>query len=378
MSMNLRLLLISVLSIGLVSCGRRGDGRFFGAMEEVGYPAPADSLNLIEVDESVFPEVVPMKGAHIEIEPVIKPMEMSAIVKDDLMFVKHLEEREGEPSLHVFRLPGMELVASMACRGNGPGEVMDIRISASVDPDKYCFIYDVNKHFLYYVDKNLKVHSYKRDIVPKNTGEIGLSSNEVIHRGGDRFIFGQMADNGTGLFEMDFKDMIAKGLIDLNCTETFGRSWEDNNNWCAFLGRLCSNPSLRRLVYVYNNYHRVVFSDYDGKDIKVIQFKEQDHFRSKGYWEHMNFGEDTFYYQTAFGSSRYVYFVYKGEVFDKPEMPTYLEQWTWGGEPVRRFLLEDGVYPLGGCVDDKNQTLYLLDVNNDDFIYRVQMDGVEF
>ena len=114
--MYLKIFLISVLSIGLVSCGRRGDGRFFGAMEEVGYPAPADSLNLVEVDESVFPEVVPMKGAHIEIEPVIKPMEMSAIVKGDLMFVKHLEKQEGEPSLHVFRLPGMELVASMACR----------------------------------------------------------------------------------------------------------------------------------------------------------------------------------------------------------------------------------------------------------------------
>lgn len=92
----------------------------------------------------------------------------------------------------------------------------------------------------------------------------------------------------------------------------------------------------------------------------------------------MNFGEDTFYYQTAFGSSRYVYFVYKGGAFNKPETPTYLEQWTWEGEPVRRFLLEEGLFPLGGCVDEKNQTLYLLDVNSDDFIYRVRMDGVEF
>ena len=93
-------------------------------------------------------------------------------------------------------------------------------------------------------------------------------------------------------------------------------------------------------------------------------------------WEHMNTGQDVFYYQTAFGSSNYAYFVYKGSSFaDKRELPVYLEQWTWDGKPVKRFELEKGMYPLGGCVDEKTSTLYLLDVTKDDFIYKVQMEG---
>ena len=124
-------LLASVLLLGcLASCGERNNnGRVFG-------------------------KAIPLKGEYIPIDPLIKPAELEAFVKDSLLFLKHLEQREGEPLLHVFKLPSLEVVAELAKRGNGPAEVMDIRLINTQDSDKYCFVHDVNKNLLYAVDKN--------------------------------------------------------------------------------------------------------------------------------------------------------------------------------------------------------------------------------
>ena len=101
------------------------------------------------MDESVFGETIPLKGEYLPIEPLIKPAELEAFIKDSLLFLKHLEQREGEPLLHVFKLPSLEVVAELAKRGNGPAEVMDIRLINTQDSDKYCFVHDVNKNLLY-------------------------------------------------------------------------------------------------------------------------------------------------------------------------------------------------------------------------------------
>jgi len=55
--------------------------------------------------------------------------------------------------------------------------------------------------------------------------------------------------------------------------------------------------------------------------------------------------------------------------------PVYIEQWTWDGEPVKRYVLEKEMYPYSGCIDEKNSAMYLFDVLQDDFVYKVQMEG---
>ena len=371
---EMRILGQFILLLCFISCSNKSNGRFWGALEEMGYPMQADSVNLVEMDESVFGEAIPLKGEYVIIDPIIMPAEMQAFIKDDLFFLKHLERQGGEPSLHVLKLPSMDVVAELAKRGNGPAEVIDTRLIQTTDSDKYCFIHDVNKDLLYYIDKEFKFHPFHRNIVPENAKGINIGSEGAVHLGENDFLFTQMADNGMGIIKIDFSDMMAKGIINLNCSDDLDRSWEAD--WTCFVGISCSNLDSRRLAYAYNYYHRILFSDFDGKNIKVVQFKEQEPFKTPGMWEHMNTGQDVFYYQTAFGSSNYAYFVYKGSSFaDKQELPVYLEQWTWDGKPVKRFELEKGMYPLGGCVDEKTSTLYLLDVTKDDFIYKVQMEG---
>ena len=282
-----------------------------------------------------------------------------------------MEQREGEPLLQVVKLPSLEVVAELAKRGNGPAEVMDIRLINTQDSDKYCFVHDVNKNLLYAVDKNFKFHPSYRNIAPKNTSGISVGSSGTIHLSKEKFLFPQRADDGMGIFQMDFSDMMAKGIINLTCSDNLDRVWP--TDWTCFTGKLYANLEKKRLVYVYNYYHRVLFSDFDGKNVKVIQFKEQDSFRSSGMWEHMNKHEDTYYYRSAFGSSDYAYLEFQDSSIEGG--PVYIEQWTWDGEPVKRYVLEKEMYPYSGCIDEKNSVMYLFDVLQDDFIYKVQMEG---
>ena len=71
-------LLASLLLLGcLASCGERNNnGRFNGALEKIGYPMQADSVNLVKMDESVFGKAIPLKGEYIIIDPIIMPAEM--------------------------------------------------------------------------------------------------------------------------------------------------------------------------------------------------------------------------------------------------------------------------------------------------------------
>ena len=39
------------------------------------------------------------------------------------------------------------------------------------------------------------------------------------------------------------------------------------------------------------------------------------------------------------------------------------------------MFLEKEMYPYSGCIDEKNSVMYLFDVLQDDFVYKVQMEG---
>ena len=368
-SINLFILIL----VCFASCTHKNDnGRFWGDLEEMGYPMQADSVNLVKMDESVFGEAISLKGEYIPIEPLIKPAELEAFIKDSLLFLKHLGQKEGEPLLHVLKLPSLGVVAELAKRGTGPEEVIDIRLIESHDESFYCFVHDVNKNLLYKVDKKLNFSPFYKDkIIPENAGGIKIGSEGIVHLGDSNFLFPQMADDGMGIFEMNLSDKIAKGRIKLNCSDNIGAVWAPY--WSCYLGNLCSNQTNRCLAYAYTFYHRILFADFKGDNIKVVQFEEQAPFQSKDSWHQMNTGQDVCYYIGAFGSSNYTYFLYRGCNYEKEPNCVYLEQWTWDGKPVKRFELEKGMYPLGGCVDEKTSTLYLLDVTKDDFIYKVQM-----
>ena len=127
-----------MILVCFASCTHKNDnGRFWGDLEEMGYPMQADSVNLVKMDESVFGKAISLKGEYIPIEPLIKPAELEAFIKDSLLFLKHLGQKEGEPLLQVLKLPSLEVVAELAKRGNGPEEVIDIRLIESHDESFY-------------------------------------------------------------------------------------------------------------------------------------------------------------------------------------------------------------------------------------------------
>ena len=45
-----------ILLLCFISCSNKSNGRFWGDLEEMGYPMQADSVNLVKMDESVFGE----------------------------------------------------------------------------------------------------------------------------------------------------------------------------------------------------------------------------------------------------------------------------------------------------------------------------------
>ena len=103
------------------------------AWDAMDYPAPADSINLVKMNESVFGKPIPLKGEYVTIDPIIMPAEMEAFIKDGFFFLKHLEKSNGEPSLHVMKLPSMNVITELAKRGDGPAEVLDTRLIQTTD-----------------------------------------------------------------------------------------------------------------------------------------------------------------------------------------------------------------------------------------------------
>ena len=133
------------------------------------------------------------------------------------------------------------------------------------------------------MDKKLNFSPFYKDkIIPENAGGIKIGSEGIVHLGDSNFLFPQMADDGMGIFEMNLSDKIAKGRIKLNCSDNIGAVWAPY--WSCYLGNLCSNQTNRCLAYAYTFYHRILFADFKGDNIKVVQFEEQAPFQSKDSW----------------------------------------------------------------------------------------------
>lgn len=362
------LLFLSVLLI--ISCeGKKKSDSYWGSTSQLEYPLVNDS-NIVITDQSIFGETELLKGEQQILDLIIKTSELDIIRKDNYLLIKHLGKNQGEPLLHILEAQSLNVIAGLANRGDGPDQFTDIRLIETNEPNKLCYIMDMNKDAITYVDKKFKIHPYHTCIIPKNMKAVHYSEGSK-YIGNKTFLFNLWADDGYSLFSLNFNDSIAKGVMDL----AFDKKSQTYAS--AYLGESCSNLKKKRLAYAYGYYHRVVFSDLNGEDQTIIQFEEQEPFRSTSEWEHMNTGKDIGYYVGCFGSSDYVYFIYRGhdwadETFNQSPV-LFLEQWTWKGEPVKRYQLEKGMNVNAGCVDEENQMLYLLDKSKDDFLFKFQL-----
>ena len=358
------LVLLSIVL--LLSCnnkdGNNTDAESWGKTSALDFPE-ADSAEIITLTKQIFPKIIELNGENVFLDADFPVKELQPIIKDSLFIIKCFQNNQ-DYMIRVYSMPEFKEIKLLAKKGNGPDEFIDIRLIPTQEKDKLFYIADVSKSTLSYVDNNFQIKklSFKE---PANLSYLRLYYPTQIDS--NEFLFASDADDGRFLYQMNINDSIVKGIYNLSFDPS-------KKFFAAYIGNFAYHPQQKRFVYAYFSYNRLVFSDLDGKNQKVVQFEEQEQMTANSNLELMNDPKTVFYYTNSFSTSNYIYLMYQGKTdFEFKENPTmYIEQWDWDGNPINRFVLKNFKHPAG-CIDEKNNIMYITNSFEDEPLYKFDL-----
>lgn len=132
----------------------------------------------------------------------------------------------------------------------------------------------------------------------------------------------------------------------------------------AYVSRMGIKPDLSRIAIGTSMGDYLSIYDSTGVRLKTIRTPERlepiFEVGSNGNWGYTD--EAKYGYHDIACSNKYIYAQYGGKKHDGDIKYTsrYVNIYTWDGEPVVRLVLDR--YVLGICVDEKNKTLYALEI----------------
>jgi hypothetical protein len=327
------LILFSITS--LLSCNpnrsnSNQDAQSWGTIAQLNFPE-TDTVETIIMDKQAFPKITELIGENVFLDADFPVKELQPILKDSFFIIKCFQKSQDDYMIRVYSQPEFKEVAKLAKRGNGPDEFIDIRLISTQEKDKLFYIVDVDKNTLSYVDNKFQIKkiSFKK---PENISYLKFYYPTQIDS--TNFLFASDSDDGRFLYQMNINESIVKGIYNLSFDPT-------KKFFAAYLGAFSYNPLRKRFVHAYLCYHRLVFSDLDGKNQKIIQFKQQEELTASSNLNLMNDPKTIYYYTNSFSTSNYVYLIFRGKTDSEfKENPTmYIEQWDWDGNPINKFFL---------------------------------------
>lgn len=334
-------------------------------LSQVDYPDIPKSA-VVQLDKSDFPTRKFRSIEQIPLDMMVQNRELGMFIKGNYLLIKHLETKEGAHLLHVVSLPDYKVVAELAPFGEGPDDFYDIRLIPTEEKDKLCYIRELNKGRIYYLSPSLELIEYGR--LP-NIPDVAYCSDSPgdLYLGNDNFLIGQGGGIGKGICTVNLKDSTVRGIIPFHFTE--------GASSFVYLGNLAHSFLKKRGVFAFTYYDKLAFFDFDGKNVKLVQFGNKD-LKAKSIPEIMNNGNNTIYHYDCFSSDKYVYVVYWESERDSDQSnPGYLEQFDWDGNPIARYQLPLGRGFYSGCTTDDDSVLYFIDYYEDNFLHKVVLDN---
>lgn len=319
----------------------------------VNYPEIAENC-IVKLSKSDFLTGEIRSIEKIPLDMIIENRELDIYIKGNYLLVKHLEMREGAHLLHVVSLPDYKVVAKLAPFGEGPDEFTDIRVINTEEMDKLCYIRDYNKKQLYCLSNSLELKECGKLIeIPNFTGQ----ARGNLYLGNNNMLSNLSSGEGMGICAVNQKDSTVRGIMPFH--------FEEGAQGYFYIGNLAYSFKKRRGVHVFTFHDRLAFFDFEGKNIRMVQFGDK-HLRT------LTSPENPIYYYSCFAGDNYIYAVYRISRTDSDQTnPLYLEQFDWDGNPVARYLLPEGRGLYSGCATDNDSVIYLVDYYEDHFLHKV-------
>lgn len=360
---------IAVIAWISTGCNHKSSGKpeTIWKLSQVDYPEIPES-GVVRLDKTDFPigEIRSIKQIPLNI--MIENRELIMFIKGDYILIKHLEMRKGACLLHVVSLPDYKVVAKLAPFGEGPDDFYDIRLIPTEEEDKLCYIREINKGRIFYLTSSLELKEYGKLVDIPDFLYSG-DSRGSLYIGNDTLLTSQGGNNGKGICKVNLKDSTVRGIIPFHFIE--------GANSFFYLGDMAHSFQKKRGAFAFTYNDRLAFFDFDGEDIKLIQFGNKD-MKAKSMPEILNSGNNTIYRYDCFGNDNYVYAIYRESANDLDKSQSgYLEQFDWNGKPVARYLLPEGHGFYSGYTTDNDSVIYLIDYYEDNFLHKVVLKQVQ-
>lgn len=322
---------------------------------------------------SQFPEEISLNGQAItDVRSDFYPRQMGLF--DNLLVFC---DWENSPYFHVYNLPDFDFMGNFGLQGRGPGEYLDPVFWGQFQQEDSIRMWvhqmNINIFSLVNIEQSLVNKNYTPQtqiLIPHEfqtaVNLLAISDSIVIGSGisadGEFFFF--YPENET----LEWKD------FRIDYTKNVNSFFRNNLDYIPLLkqGVIKVKPDQKRFVkaMVYAPIIDVFFPNGDIdfsivlKDFTVPDFLNGDFNPNTKAWYENIFLTDDFIYALNRNCSILQYA--EGEC-NNVEIHVY----NWRGEPVKKYLLNDGIAPAAPfAVDEQNQKIYSLNFKeSEDFLY---------
>ena len=311
-------------------------------------PLIESELSLTEKD---FGQVIELKGTSHPVEQIFMVKECEMIALDSMLIVKNQNNSE---MFMAFSLPDFKFIKSFGKFGRGPGEFQFPSLVKDESGEFLCFIYERTNNHLYSLNKDFEINElpivFQKGREPFNDKQLyGISSKELLYV--------ESIKMGKALFHKDLENdsTNTKLLKKLAFSDKY-------KNWAAYIGDFGANGKMKRSVFAYKYFKRLIFFDLENKTSKIIHFDVSAETKRGDAISMMSPSNITHYWGMS-SQNKYVYVLYSGRTpievskeLNESSGYIYLEKFDWNGNPISKYILDDWGY---FCVNKKENTIYL-------------------
>ena len=317
-----------------------------------------ETVNLTDDD---FGEIIELKGKPQKLDAIIQPKEIGMLIKNDLLIIAN--PLIGNNLIKIFSLVNFKLVKSVGVKGSGPGEFNSPYLVATDEKDKICYIYDYPSGDLFYLKTDISLFKCNFKFPKGNERASSLKQIQVLSN--RNMLYVSASAKGKKIFSFKPDSVVPENeLLDLALEKKY-------NNWAAYIGSFGVNKNKDRMVFAYKYFREIKFLNLNATKEKKLIF---DYKKNKsGNAVTMLAPTNISYYWTMSQTNEHIYFSYNGitpvdwvrRAKKGIEFST-IEEYSWDGEPMRRFKLDHAGY---FCVDEKRNKLYLIATNAEEAFY---------
>jgi hypothetical protein len=318
--------------------------------------------------ESDFGEIIELKGRSHPVDQFFKVKECEMIALDSILIVKNQNNSE---MFMAYSLPEFKFIKSFGKFGRGPGEFQFPNLVKDESGEFICFIYEKANNKLYSLSKDLEI---KELAIEFQKGEKIFSDKQLYGISSNEYLFVESIKMGKAIFRIDSK------IDSTNISQLKNLAFSDKHkNWAAYIGNFGANGKIKRAVFAYKYFKRLIFYDLENKTSKVVFFDDPAKTKRGNSLSMMDPSNITHYWGMS-SQNKYVYILYSGrspievsKELNKSSGYIYLEKFDWNGNPIAKYKLDHWGY---FCINKKENTIYLAShIDEQPFVsYKLPMD----